>query len=123
MVPIKRIALANAVCKAIGFTAALYLTNMIWSGTVYQTLWPLIITALCLMVVGVVADLVIVPLLGAFWSLLPGLPGMMAILMVIGKVSSTAHVTWLQALTAAVIIAPLEYCLHRSVLYHLAVQA
>lgn len=107
---------ANATCKLIGYTTVLSLINFFIPTRLYDSPIPLLWSVVCLTIVGVLADTLIVPRLGAFWSLIIGLPGMLLILMLVAYFSPTAHVTWVRALIISVCIAPLEYALHRAVL-------
>lgn len=107
---------ANVTCKLIGYTSVLSLINFFMPTRLYDSPVPLMWSVVCLTIVGVLADNLIVPRLGAFWSLVMGLPGMVIILLLVAYFSSMAHVTWLRALIISVCIAPLEYALHRAIL-------
>ncbi|CAM3959525.1 DUF2512 family protein [Alicyclobacillus pomorum] len=111
----KMVIVTNALYKLAGYASVLLIADVLVPG-LYSSLVPLFATVLVLTGVGVIADLVILPLLGNVLSLLIGAQGFVLILYVTPLLWPGSTVTLTRAIVLALCMAPLEFALHRYVL-------
>ncbi len=111
----KMVIVTNALYKLAGYASVLLIADVLLPG-LYSSLVPLFVTVLVLTGVGVIADLVILPLLGNVMSLLIGAQGFVLILYVTPLLWPGSTVTLSRAIVLALCMAPLEFALHRYVL-------
>ncbi|UOF89108.1 YndM family protein [Fodinisporobacter ferrooxydans] len=112
------LSLKNFLMKLILFSSILYLADRLVP-SLYPNFSPIFTTGLCLSVVGMIADLTIVPLFDNIPALFMGFPGITLIVWVLAKFYPDTHVSLLQAGTLALCLAPFEYLLHVYILRHL----
>jgi len=105
----------NVLGKIVGFGLVLVVADMLVP-SLYGSYLPIVITIAVLTLVGAVADLVIVPNLGNFKSLLLGFPAMAAIIWAVAKFFPNCNITLGWAIVLTLFIGPIEYLLHEMVL-------
>ncbi|QQE77505.1 DUF2512 family protein [Alicyclobacillus sp. SO9] len=110
-----RISTINLLIKLILFTAVLYVEQVLFPG-LYQSIWPVIVTAIVLSGVGVTADLILVPPFGNLPALAMGWFGMTFIIWFVGLWYSSAAISLVTAWFMSTGLAPIEYILHRYIL-------
>jgi Protein of unknown function (DUF2512) len=114
----KMVIVTNALYKLAGYASVLLIADFLLPG-LYSSLVPLFATVLVLTGVGVIADLVILPMLGNVVSLLIGAEGFVLILYVVPLLWPGSNMTLGRAIVLAICMAPLEFALHRYVLRQL----
>jgi hypothetical protein len=107
--------ITNGIYKFAGYASVLLAADYLVHD-MYASLWPMFFTVCYLTLVGLIADLTIVPRLGNVPSLCLGFFGMLFIVWATPQFFPGNHVTLLRAAALAVCIAPLEYALHEYVL-------
>jgi Protein of unknown function (DUF2512) len=113
--PILVMTATNGMYKFAGYGSVLIAADYLMPG-LYPSLWPMFYTVAFLTLVGLMADLAILPRLGNVASLSIGFFGVLFIVWMTPQFWPDSHVTLLRAIGMTLCIAPLEYALHIYVL-------
>lgn len=110
-----RVSALNFTAKLILFTTLFYIEAQLYPGL--QLSGPaLVAIALALTMVGTIADLLIVPLLGNLPALTLGFFGMTFIIWFVAIFFPTTQITLVNAMFMSLPLGPVEYFLHRYIL-------
>lgn len=112
---IRQVTWFNAVAKLLGYASVFAIADTLVPH-LYGSLTYVAITVVVLTLIGLMADLVVVPVLGNVPSLLCGYPAMVVVTWFVASWSVTNHVTLVSAIVIGLFLGPWEYFLHRIVL-------
>jgi len=112
---VREITWFNAAAKLLGYASVFAIADTLVP-QLYGSLVYAAITVAVLTLIGLMADLVIVPILGNIWSLVVGYPAMVLLTWFVASWSVSNHVTLVDAMVVALFLGPWEYFLHRIVL-------
>jgi hypothetical protein len=105
----------NTLSKLIGYGIIFVAADYLIPG-LYSSPGPVITTVIALTAVGSIADLTIVPRFGNLPSLIIGFLGMLAIIWISAQAWPNNNMTLGWGVLLTLVIAPLEYFLHKIVL-------
>ncbi|MCL6452594.1 MAG: hypothetical protein K6T78_03080 [Alicyclobacillus sp.] len=106
----------NLAAKLLGYGSVFAAADTFVAPRLYGSLTYAAITVGVLTLIGLMADLVVVPVLGNVPALLLGYPVMVAIIWFVASWGADNHVSWLDAVVMALFLGPWEFLLHRMVL-------
>lgn len=107
--------ITNGMYKFAGYGSVLLIADLLVPD-LYGSMWPMFYTVIILTLVGMIADLVIVPRLGNVPSLTVGFVGLVLMIWAVPQLWGGNQVTLLRAAVLALCIIPLEYALHKYIL-------
>lgn len=113
---VREFTMFNALAKIAGYTTVFVAADTLVP-SLYGAWVSIGATVVVLMLIGLLADLVIVPILGPFVSLVAGYPAMVVITWYLASWQPANHVTWLSAIVIGLFLGPWEFMIHKLVIW------